>query len=162
MRALLLGLALAFAQEEPQTANLALMPAAATGIAHGYSLFATGQIENPWGCIYGSVHPQQGVEVQGAGFIKDAAECAAEENAIGMLLFTHEEITQEQVCQAARVIRDNEPKLILFATVHGIQVLPADSGLEYASPRAVWCATPIEQEQFYRDPQPEQPPASTT
>jgi hypothetical protein len=167
MKALLLGLVLGVPfiplmdLQEETTANLALMPAAATGISHGYALWATGQIENAFGCIYGSAHPQQGVEVQGAGVTLNAEACAAEENAIGMLLFTHEEISQEQVCEAARVIRAKEPQLILFATIHGLEIHQATSGLDFASPRAVWCATPIEAEQFYRPPQ-DQPPASTT
>jgi len=161
MKALVLGivLALPFSPLLPQEqASLSLMPPAATGISHGYALWTTGQIENPFGCLYGSAHPETGVIVYSAGFILNADECAAQENAIGLLLFTHEEIPQEDVCSAARVIRDKQPQLVLFGTIHGLAVHQLLNGLDYTSPRAVWCATPIEEEQFYRPPnaEPEQ------
>jgi len=156
MKAILLGLILALsftpllAQEEPVQATLSVMPPGATGLSYGYALWSTGQIENPYGCVFGSVHPEQGVAIYGAGRAESPAWCQEQENAIGMIVFVHAETPQEKVCEAARVVRKDFPKLVLMGTIHGLVVHQGLNGLDYMSVRATWCATPIEEEQYYR------------
>jgi hypothetical protein len=142
------------------------MPPAITGIAHGYALWTTGQIENPFGCVYGSKSPDA-IQVLGAGITSGPDECMVQDKAIGMLVFLHEVITQEKACEAARALRKLAPSLVVFGGVYGLEVKQLDNGLDYASPRIVWCSTPIESGQLdpqsdYESPRPDTPPARIT
>lgn len=145
MKAILLGLVLfvfPFPQEE-QEARLSLMPSAATGLSHGYALWTTGQTTNKIGCLFGLVKPGQ-VEVHAAGFVKNGVECAAEEQAIGMVVFLHEDTTQDQACEVARVMRSRFAQLVVIGLVHGLEIRQLPSGLDYTSPQVRWCSTPID------------------
>lgn len=145
MKALLLGLALALPSpllaQEGETV-LSLMPAAATGISHGYALWSTEQMPNPYGCLYGEATPER-VIIEGAGFIGSPAECVAA-GGLGYLVMVHTPLTQDEVCSIARKVRAEFPQLIMVGLVHGLEVRQEQKGLDYTSPKATWCATPLE------------------
>ena len=149
MKALLLGIMFLLfpfplAAQEPEHNDetlLKLMPPAATGISHGYALWSTGQLANPYGCIAGEASVEA-IEVWGAGPVADATACAQRKQAIGYLSFSDAPLPQDDVCLIARTMRNRLPELVVFGLVYGLQIKQID-GRDYTSPRVVWCSTPV-------------------
>ena len=145
MKKLLLGIMFLLfpfplAAQEVQTL-LKLTPPAVTGISHGYALWSTGQMENPYGCIAGEANAEA-ITIFGAGPVEDSASCAARDHAIGYFAFANEPMPQKDVCMVARAMRAQLPELVLFGLVYGLRVKQTD-GRDYTSPQVVWCSTPV-------------------